>query len=115
MGTAERSIRIFRLRNGRIPFASWFARLRDERAKQKILSRLARMRADNEGDTRSIGGRLAEIRISYGPGYRVYFGRWDHGVVILLCGGDKGSQRDDIKKARNYWKEFQETKDYADY
>lgn len=59
------------------------------------------------GDCRSVGGGVYELRIHFGPGFRVYFGIVGSDVVLLLCGGDKSSQKKDIARAHNYWKEFQ--------
>ena len=80
-------------------FARWLADLRDRRAVLHIVRRIARVAAGNAGDAKSVGGVLSELRIDYGPGYRVYFTRRKQALVILLCGGDKRTQDRDIKKA----------------
>lgn len=77
-------------------FRDWFGNLRDRRAKARIEARLARVRSGSFGDTKSVGGGVSELRIHYGPGYRIYFTRRGSKVVLLLAGGDKGSQQDDI-------------------
>lgn len=99
-------IRIFRLKDGRVPFDLWINQLRDMRAKAKILVRLDRMTTDNFGDVKSVGGGVSELRIKEGKGYRVYFGRKGNSVVILLCGGEKSTQQYDIKQALKYWREY---------
>jgi len=81
-------------------FDSWLSRLGDEKAKARIASRIQRMRMGNPGDVKSLGGRLMEMRIAYGPGYRLYFMQQGASVVILLCGGDKRRQQQDIARAR---------------
>ena len=81
-------------------FDRWLLRLRDERAKARIASRIQRMAFGNPGDCRSLGAGLMEMRIDYGPGYRIYFTQRGPDVVILLCGGDKRRQQQDIKRAR---------------
>jgi putative addiction module killer protein len=81
-------------------FADWFARLRDSRAKSRIAARIVRIEAGNFGDCKSVGGGVSELRIDIGPGYRVYFTVRGRELVILLCGGDKTSQRDDIRSAQ---------------
>jgi putative addiction module killer protein len=81
-------------------FAEWLAGLRDSRARARITMRLDRIEDGNFGDAKSIGGGVSELRIDYGSGYRVYFTRRGKAVVILLCGGDKGSQSQDIVRAK---------------
>ena len=80
-------------------FRDWLRRLQDERAKARIDSRIRRLQLGNPGDVRSLGSGLIEMRIDYGPGYRVYFVQ-QGSVVILLCGGHKRRQDQDIKQAR---------------
>ena len=99
-------IRIFRLKDGRVPFDLWINQLKDRRAKAKILVRLDRITAGNIGDVKSVGGGVSELRIKEGKGYRVYFGREGNKVVILLCGGDKSTQQSDIKQAMEFWREY---------
>ena len=81
-------------------FRDWLHRLRDERAKARIAARIRRMELENPGDVRSLGGGLMEMRMDYGPGYRIYFMRRGSSIILLLCGGDKKSQPRDIAKAR---------------
>ena len=80
-------------------FRDWLRRLQDERAKARIDSRIRRLQLGNPGDVRSLGSGLIEMRIDYGPGYRVYFAQ-QGSVVILLFGRDKRRQDQDIKQAR---------------
>lgn len=81
-------------------YAVWFSRLRDERAKARINARIFRLSNGNLGDIKAVGDGVAELRIDYGPGYRVYFIRFEQVIVLLLCGGDKSSQVADIVKAK---------------
>lgn len=81
-------------------FDKWLRRLRDRRAKAVILKRLRRASLGHLGDVSSVGGGVSEFRIHHGPGYRVYFVRHEKTIIVLLCGGDKGSQSRDIEKAR---------------
>jgi putative addiction module killer protein len=81
-------------------FQNWLRRLRDDKARARIANRIRRMELGNPGDTRQLGGGLIEMKIDYGPGYRVYFAYQGDSVVILLCGGDKRTRRRDIEKAR---------------
>ena len=82
-------------------YAQWLEKLRDRQAKARIAIRIRRLSLGNPGDVRPVGGGVSELRIDYGPGYRVYFLKQGAALVVLLVGGDKGSQADDITKARN--------------
>lgn len=81
-------------------FKAWLKNLADERAVKKIAQRIVRLQAGLMGDVKPVGGGLAELRIDYGPGYRVYFVQRGVVLIILLCGGDKKSQQKDIKLAK---------------
>lgn len=81
-------------------YASWSLSLRDDRAKAKIALRVDRLAFGNPGDVKSIGGGVSEMRIDYGPGYRVYYGKRGNDVILLLCGGTKNGQFRDIKQAK---------------
>jgi putative addiction module killer protein len=81
-------------------FAHWFAGLRDRRARARVQARIDRLEIGNSGDVRPVGGGISEMGINYGPSYRVYFVARGVGVVILLAGGDKGTQDRDIAAAR---------------
>ena len=76
--------------------------------------RIARVRTGNFGDCKSVGEDVYELRIDYGPGYRVYFGKVESTIILLLCGGDKSSQDDDIRKAKEYWRDFSSRQDDDD-
>lgn len=76
------------------------------RAKARIVARVARLKAGNLGDCKSLRDGVSELRIDYGPGYRVYFGVVGFQVILLLCGGDKRSQDADIDKAVDYLADF---------
>ena len=80
--------------------------LNDKRAVARVLARLARFRQDNLGDCKSVGEGVSELRVDYGPGYRIYLGQKGHTLVVLLCGGDKRTQARDIRLAKQYWHEF---------
>lgn len=81
-------------------FGKWLGGLRDENAYARIIQRVRRMERGNPGDVKAVGGGVHEMRIDYGPGYRVYFVHEGQAVVILLCGGDKSTQARDVKRAR---------------
>ena len=81
-------------------FRKWLTGLRDERARARILKRLERAAGGNLGDVASVGEGVSEMRIFYGPGYRVYFVQRDKELIVLLCGGDKSTQAADIEEAK---------------
>lgn len=93
--------------DGRDVFQTWLDGLPDQTAKARILVRLNRLAAGNAGDCKPVGSGVQELRIHYGPGYRVYFGYTGHEMVLLLCGGDKQRQAADIEQAKAFWAEFQ--------
>src|SRR2546428_13794829 len=88
-------------------FGEWFDRLRDQQAQQRIAVRIDRLAIGLFGDAKALREGVSELRIDYGPGYRVYCGVASRAVVLLLCGGDKRTQRTDIARAVAYWREFQ--------
>ncbi len=92
---------------GKNPFREWLLALRDVHARARIRVRLNRVRLGNFGDAKSVGGGVSELRIPYGPGYRVYFARVGSSLVLLLCGGDKSSQVRDVETAKQYWLDYQ--------
>jgi putative addiction module killer protein len=114
MAAVERNVRIYRTPDRREPFNLWLDRLRDVRAIQKIQARIARVRLGNLGQTRSVGEGVQELKIDYGPGYRVYFGQGGQTLVILLCGGDKSTQTADIRTAKHYWAQYKQENRNAD-
>jgi len=87
-------------------FAEWLTGLRDQNAKGRIASRISRLEHANPGDVKSVGGGISEMRIDYGPGYRLYYATRGAALVILLCGGDKRTQDADIRKAKALAKEL---------
>lgn len=106
MEAQSREIRRYITSDGRIPFAEWLDFLRDFKAKVKIQARLDRITLGNLGDYRSVGEGVCELRINYGPGYRIYFGQIGTTIVLLLCGGDKSTQAQDIRTAMEYWADY---------
>jgi putative addiction module killer protein len=81
-------------------FIDWVAQLRDREARVRILTRIDRLTGGNPGQTRSVGSGVVEMKIDYGPGYRVYFIQKGDRLILLLCGGDRSSQEADIRRAR---------------
>jgi len=89
-------------------FRKWRIRLKDERARALIASRLDRLAYGNAGDVKPVGQGISELRIDYGPGYRVYFQKRGNTIIILLCGGDKRTQAKDIQTAKRLAAEWSE-------
>ncbi|MGR6466363.1 type II toxin-antitoxin system RelE/ParE family toxin [Rhizobium sp. PAMB 3182] len=89
-------------------FRKWWTKLKDERARGAIFARLDRLAYGHAGDVEPVGDGVSELRIHYGPGYRVYFQKHGNTLVILLCGGDKSTQGRDIRTAKRLAKEWSE-------
>lgn len=89
-------------------FRDWRTRLRDERARALIASRLDRLAFGNAGDVKPVGEGISELRIDFGPGYRIYFQRRGSSLILLLCGGDKSTQAKDILRAKRLAKEWED-------
>ena len=89
-------------------FVDWVAALSDLRAEARINVRIRRLSLGNPGDVKNVGGGVSELRIDYGPGYRLYFCRRGAAIVVLLCGGDKRTQAGDIAAAKELAKGLQD-------
>ncbi|GAA5543633.1 MULTISPECIES: type II toxin-antitoxin system RelE/ParE family toxin [Brucella] len=92
-------------------FVKWETRLRDKRARTIIAARLMRLAEGLPGDVEPVGDGISELRIHYGPGYRIYFQKRGNLLIVLLCGGDKGSQSRDIAAAKKLAIEWSEQDD----
>lgn len=98
-------VRRYRTRDGREPVTECLEQL-DRKARARILARIERLAHGNFGDAKALRDRVWELRIDFGPGYRVYFGRDGSVAVILLCAGDKRRQDSDIERAIDLWREY---------
>ena len=87
-------------------YATWFSSLRDRAAKVRIDIRIRRLSLGNPGDVKPVGEGVSELRVSFGPGYRVYFVERGNEYIVLLAGGDKSSQDGDIRKAKKLAREL---------
>lgn len=99
-------LRFYQTAGRRRPFEAWLLGLRDAQAVARIEARLARLAAGNFGDAGPVGEGVLELRIDWGPGYRVYFARVGQATVLLLCGGDKRTQQRDIERAKDYFDDY---------
>ena len=104
--THPRDVQVYQTTDGREPFNEWLVSIRDIETQARIRARLERLEDGNLGDCQSVGEGVFELRIHFGAGYRVYFGQIGNTIILLLCGGDKSSQRQDIKRAKTYWMEY---------
>jgi putative addiction module killer protein len=98
---------------GRKPFKEWLDSLRDITARQKVRIGLDRVRLGNLGRNRSVGEGVYELKIDYGPGYRVYYAIEKKASILLLIGGDKSSQDKDIALARKYWQDYKRRREHG--
>ncbi|MDE0089386.1 MAG: type II toxin-antitoxin system RelE/ParE family toxin [Candidatus Poribacteria bacterium] len=101
-----REVRVYQTSDGQEPFNEWLTSIRDIETQARIRARLERLEDGNLGDYQSVGEGVFELRIHFGAGYRIYFGQVGNTIVLLLCGGDKSSQRRDIERAKTYWLEY---------
>jgi putative addiction module killer protein len=108
METTERSVKEYITAAGRNHFRIWHGGVKDKKVQAKIDIKIARLRLGNFGDSKSLGQGVYELRIHFGPGYRIYYGLDGQKIVLLLCGGDKKTQEKDIKKAKTFWKNYKE-------
>lgn len=98
-------LRVYTTTTGKAPFDEWVLSL-DRSTRVSITARLGRLQNGNFGDAKSVGGGVFELRLDFGPGYRVYFGKEGTAVVVLLGGGDKSDQARDIAKAKERWNSY---------
>ena len=105
MKTSERTLVEYTTPDGKSPLETWLRNLKDTKSKARILNRIDRLRLGNFGDCKSVGSGVYELRVHFGPGFRIYFGLEEQQLVILLCGGDKDTQQKDVARAIKYWEE----------
>ena len=103
-----KQIRFYQTKSGKIPYKEWFDNLKDSKVRHRIRARLDRVELGNLGDFKNLSDGVSELKFSFGPGYRIYFAEQDDIFIILLCGGDKSSQKKDINTAKQYWNDLQE-------
>ena len=105
MEIVPRTIEYYSTGNGHLPYREWIESLAVS-VQVAIDRRLTRVESGLLGDCKYIGGGVFELRIDLGPGYRIYFGQRGRAVILLLCGGDKRSQKRDIQAAQTYWTDY---------
>lgn len=103
----EKRLLYYQTRDGKVPFREWlYSDALENKPRNIILERLHRLSLGNPGYWRALGDGVCELKIDFGPGYRVYFSHMGNRIVLLLCGGDKRSQKKDIWTALEYWADF---------
>lgn len=107
----EYEIRTYETKQGKRPFSEWLIGLKNIKVKTIIRLRLDRLAMGNFGDCTFVGGGVSELKIDFGPGFRIYFGKIDKSCVLLLIGGTKRRQQKDIEKAKVYFEDYQERGD----
>jgi putative addiction module killer protein len=103
------TVREYRTADGKNPFREWLRSL-TKAVGARIQLRVQRFEVGNLGDHKSVGEGVWEARVMFGPGYRIYFGKDGNSIVVLLAGGDKRSQAEDIARARGFWRDYLEAK-----
>src|SRR5690349_13560589 len=103
----EIDIEVYETSAGKRPFEIWLKEIKEPLTRASILTRLNRLKLGNFGDCKALQEGVCELRIHFGPGIRIYYGKIGRKVILLLCGGDKGSQDRDIAKAKEYLKDYQ--------
>lgn len=110
MTVPMKELRYYVAANGAVPAEEWLDGLRDRKGAAIIRTRLDRLAHGNPGDSKLVGEGVKEVRIHFGPGYRVYYGEEGKRFVILLYGGDKSTQSKDVRKAQEFWKDYRRKK-----
>lgn len=108
MDTIPREIEIYEKNDGRRPFQDWILALKDGVSRARIRARIDKVAFGNFGDCKFLGEGVHELRCTFGPGFRIYYALKNETVVLLLIGGDKSDQENDIVKAKEYWKDYKE-------
>ena len=106
MEIGHKEVKEYLAENGRSPFREWIVSLKDMKTRAGIRMRVNRLRLGSFGDCRFLGNGVYELKIDFGPGYRIYLGRESDVILILLCGGDKKTQKKDIVKAKQLWQDY---------
>lgn len=111
MVDTERQLTLLVTDDEKSPFEQWYKKLKDKTVRRSILVKLTRLQNRAFGNYKSVGKGVYELRIFLGPGYRIYFALEEDEIVVLLLGGDKTSQAEDIKRSQKLWKEYGDEKE----
>jgi putative addiction module killer protein len=113
MAATPKELRTYETADGKCPFDEWLDGLKDRTTRARIASRLNRVALGNLGDVKSVGDGVSELRLVFGSGYRIYFTQDGDKIILLLCGGDKGSQVGDIRTAKAYLEDYKSRASFA--
>lgn len=100
-----KQVELYETQDGDTPYLDWFDS-RDPATRKRIDGRIRKVRGGNLGVRRSVGGGVVELVEDFGPGYRIYIGQMGRKIIVLLCGGDKRTQENDIRNARGFWADY---------
>lgn len=106
---SQKTVVIYQDKQGYEPFLDWFNSVKDKMIRARIQNRLRRLEQGHYGDWKVVGQGIFELRLQFGSGYRIYYGEHEEQFIILLSGGDKKTQKKDIKRAQDYWCAYQES------
>lgn len=110
MMAQPKEIELYGSEDGKVPFNVWIESITSPKTQQVIDARITRIRLGLMGDVNDVGDGVHEFRIDFGPGYRIYFANTGLTLILLLCGGDKSTQKKDIKQAKTFWADYQARK-----
>ena len=103
-------IKAYKSEQGNVPYKKWIFSIKDKAVSTNITRRIQRIQWGNPGNFKAFSGGICELKLNFGPGYRIYYGMDGKTMIILLHGGDKSTQRKDIEKAKTYWQDYKENK-----
>lgn len=103
-----KQVRLYRTRDGKSPYVNWVTSINDQLTKGRIDARATDLAQGKMGKCKPVGGGVTELILNFGPGYRIYIGEVGNRLIIILGGGDKSTQQNDIKKAKEYWEDYKE-------
>ena len=106
MESQERTVIYYETSDGKKPVQEWLYALKDVMVRTKLRVRIDRVKLGNFGKCAPVSQGVMELKLDFGPGYRIYFGQMGQTLIVLLCGGDKSTQSKDIKKAQEYWADY---------
>lgn len=101
-------VKLYGESGSKVPYLKWIDSIKDKEIRIRIQQRIRRLELGNFGNCKALKDGIYELKLDFGPGYRIYYGLEGKTIVILLCGGNKSTQKDDIEKAKKFWKNYKE-------